>query len=162
MKICSGWQPGLIGEVVGRHGQYYASAWGFTHFFEAKVAQDMGRFVQRYSAQHDLLLSAWDDDLAFRASISIDGSDPDLARSTAHLRWFISSAERSGAGRVLLNKAMDFLVERAYQSCYLTTFRGLDAARALYESVGFNLVDEGEDETWGTPVVEQRFEWRRG
>jgi RimJ/RimL family protein N-acetyltransferase len=41
----------------------------------------------------------------------------------------------------------------------LTTFAGLDAARALYERLGFRLVAEADGETWGTKVREQRFEW---
>ncbi len=160
MDMHAGWRPGLVGEIVGRHGVYYASEWGFTGFFEAKVAQDMGEFIHRYESAQDLLLSAWDGE-HFRASIVIDGSDPDLASGAAHLRWFISSAERSGTGRALLERAMAFVSDHGYQSCFLTTFRGLDAARSLYESMGFSLTHEGEDDTWGTRVVEQRFEWQR-
>ncbi|MFP3710951.1 MarR family transcriptional regulator, partial [Paraburkholderia sp. SIMBA_009] len=40
---------------------------------------------------------------------------------------------------------------------YLWTFKGLDAARHLYESAGFVLTQEAEGTQWGGAVVEQRF-----
>ena len=43
---------------------------------------------------------------------------------------------------------------------WLTSFRGLDPARALYERHGFRLVEEREAGSWGTSVLEQRFERR--
>jgi hypothetical protein len=42
---------------------------------------------------------------------------------------------------------------------YLNTFKGLDAARALYDRAGFRLVAEATGSTWGREVTEQRFEW---
>ena len=39
----------------------------------------------------------------------------------------------------------------------LWTFAGLDAARHLYESQGFALVEEQEGARWGRVVREQRF-----
>ena len=41
---------------------------------------------------------------------------------------------------------------------YLTTFAGLDAARRLYEEIGFTLTSEHADTTWGVPLNEQRFD----
>ena len=41
------------------------------------------------------------------------------------------------------------------------TFKGLDAARHLYEAAGFKLAEESEGRQWGSVVVEQRFV-RRG
>ena len=41
-------------------------------------------------------------------------------------------------------------------------FRGLEAARNLYERVGFELVEEKEVAQWGTMIVEQKFELQIG
>jgi GNAT superfamily N-acetyltransferase len=64
-----------------------------------------------------------------------------------------------GLGRRLIEAAMGFCRRAGHRSVYLTTFAGLDAARALYEQQGFRLVAEADGETWSTRVREQRFEW---
>lgn len=93
------------------------------------------------------------------ASIVIDG---DLASRQAHLRWFIvdESLRGMGVGRALLERALAF-ADAHYDETYLWTFKGLDAARHLYEAAGFVLTDESEGRQWGSVVVEQRF-LRRG
>ena len=45
-----------------------------------------------------------------------------------------------------------------FRSVQLWTFQGLDAARRLYESYGFQLEEEWPGAQWGKEVVEQRFE----
>jgi len=49
-------------------------------------------------------------------------------------------------------------LDQAGMPCFLTTFRGLEAARRLYQDFGFTLVSELDGESWGTKVTEQRFE----
>jgi hypothetical protein len=39
----------------------------------------------------------------------------------------------------------------------IQTFKGLDAARHLYEKHGFSLVHEVPGTQWGTEVIEQEF-----
>jgi ribosomal protein S18 acetylase RimI-like enzyme len=53
---------------------------------------------------------------------------------------------------------MAFCRAKGFSKVYLGTFSGLDAARALYERAGFQLVREHESTTWGRPLVEQRLE----
>ena len=47
-----------------------------------------------------------------------------------------------GVGRQLLERAMAFNDTHGYTRCYLWTFQGLGAAKALYESYGFRLAHE--------------------
>jgi transcriptional regulator with PAS, ATPase and Fis domain len=47
-----------------------------------------------------------------------------------------------GLGADLLGRAVSFCDERGYERIWLTTFAGLDAARALYERHGFVLTGE--------------------
>jgi ribosomal protein S18 acetylase RimI-like enzyme len=159
VQIANGWSPGLIGEVVRAHAAYYSREWDFGAPFEAKVAREMGEFVDRCSPDRDRLFRA-ERDGALLGALTIDGSDPGLAPGEAHLRWFIvvDAARGLGLGRRLMSAATAFLDAAGYQSCYLTTFAGLDAARRLYEAAGFGLVREASSTTWGTTVVEQRFE----
>jgi len=66
------------------------------------------------------------------------------------------SLRGTGIGRQLMTLAMQF-VDAHYDETYLDTFKGLDAARHLYESYGFRLTEEAAGTQWGTAVTEQRF-----
>jgi DNA-binding MarR family transcriptional regulator/N-acetylglutamate synthase-like GNAT family acetyltransferase len=158
-KIEQGYQPGCIGDVAGLHARFYSRASGFGVFFERKVATELADFAQALPAAGKALWLYMENGRAL-ASLAIDG---DLATRVAHLRWFIvdESLQGSGVGRRLIDLAMDF-VDEYYDETYLWTFKGLDAARHLYESHGFKLTDEAQGDQWGTQVVEQRFSRVRG
>jgi uncharacterized protein YhfF/GNAT superfamily N-acetyltransferase len=155
-RVVPGWLPGAVGAVAALHGRYYAREHGFGVLFEAKVAAECAEFCPRIDPTRDGLWLLVDGG-RIAGSIAIDGSGPDAA----HLRWFIVDDEMRGRGlgRRLIEAAMGFCRRAGHRSVYLTTFAGLDAARALYEQHGFRLVAEADGETWGTRVREQRFEW---
>jgi len=163
--IDEGWAPGLIGWCVAEHGRYYAAQAGFGAVFEAKVAREMAAFAARLAPPRAAIFRAADGE-GFLATVSIDGSDaPGGAQGgLAHLRWFIA-AERArgrGLGKALLARAIAAARAAGMGGVYLDTFAGLDAARAVYERAGSRLVHEAPAETWGTTVLEQRFELRFG
>ncbi len=155
VEYYTGWKPGLIGEIASSHARYYAAEWGFGLPFETKVAGESAAFFDRLS-DSDLALSAWAGD-EFLGSLIIDGNDPSAKPDQSHLRWFIVVDQGRGVGRALMERAMLF-VDQAKTQCFLTTFRGLDQARGLYEKFGFNLTTEIESVTWGVTVNEQRFD----
>jgi hypothetical protein len=49
------------------------------------------------------------------------------------------------------------MAARGWTRAWLTTFRGLDAARALYERHGFRLAAEEAADQWSGGVGVQRF-----
>ncbi len=153
-----GWRPGLVGDVVALQARYYAEAWGFGTYFEAKLAREMSEFAGRYDSRQDLILSAVDGRRTF-GSVTIDGSDPAAPDGHLHLRWFIlgDGSRGHGIGRELITEAVAFSRSLHRPGVYLWTFAGLDAARRLYDDAGFKLVEEHAGETWGTRVTEQRF-----
>lgn len=163
IHLIRGWQPGLPGWVIAEHGRYYAREWQLGAGFEAKVAEAMGEWLGRYNPTRDLMLTAM---LAGEpvGSISLDGSGSHAAEHGARIRFFILSqaARGHGIGRRLMREMMGFIEMAGFDRAFLTTFRGLDAARHLYESEGFRLESETEDATWGRPLHEQLFRWRRG
>lgn len=156
--VVAGWRPGLLGDVVALQARYYARAWGFGPFFEAKLARELAEFAGRYDPRQDLILSAADGSRT-TGSITLDGSDPAAPGRLLHLRWFIldDGARGRGAGRALLEAGLAFARSSGRPGVYLWTFAGLDAARRLYDAAGFRLVEEQVGETWGTRVTEQRF-----
>lgn len=153
-QILQGYQPGCIGDVAAMHARFYSEHWGFGAFFEARVATELAAFAGSLPADGKALWLCVENGRTL-ASLAIDG---DLATGVAHLRWFIvdDALRGSGVGRQLMSSAMAF-VDAHYRETYLWTFKGLDAARHLYESVGFELTSESEGAQWGTTVVEQRF-----
>jgi len=156
----SGWTPGSLGQVVALHGRYYARDWSFGSYFEAKVAAGMAAFIPRLNPNLDLFLVARRGSHML-GSITIDGSETEA--DDAHVRWFITSdaARGTGIGRRLMQQAMEFCDRVGFSLVYLDTFKGLDAARHLYEGHGFALAHEQADRTWGVEVTEQRYERQR-
>lgn len=156
VEVHDGYVPGCIGRIAELHARYYSRVAGFGVSFESKVARELGEFCERYSAGRDGLWLAMQDG-RIEGSIAIDGPHGDEG---AHLRWFIvsDSLRGSGTGNRLLSGAMKFCDECGYHRVHLWTFRGLDAARHLYEKHGFDLAVEREGRQWGTEVFEQRFE----
>jgi GNAT superfamily N-acetyltransferase len=157
----SAYVPGVIGSITALHATYYSRNWSFGLYFERKVASEMAAFFGRMDPSLDGFWFAAEAD-AIIGSIAIDAAA--LATRGAHLRWFIVDTARQGEGigRRLLDTAMAFCRRRGYPAVYLWTFSGLDAARRLYEDVGFRLTHEQPDDQWGVRVLEQRFEWRCG
>ncbi len=155
--ITAGYIPGSIGRIAELHGTYYHAHWNFGLFFEAKVATELSAFLKRYDENRDGLWTALMNGRV-EGAVVIDGVHAHT--EGAHLRWFIVSAalRGQGAGRRLLETALAFCRQKQYDRVFLWTFKGLDAARHLYESLGFKLTHEQKGAQWGTAVSEQRFE----
>ena len=150
-EIKSGYLPGAIGRIAELHGAYYHAHWGFGLYFEAKVA------TERYDEKIDGLWLATINGRV-EGAIAIDGLSAE--NEGAHLRWFIISDVLRGksVGKELIDRAIGFCKSKAYRKIYLWTFEGLDAARYLYESSGFRLINQQSGDQWGRAVNEQYFE----
>jgi GNAT superfamily N-acetyltransferase len=154
--IMRGYRPGAIGTIAALHSMYYAQNWDLGAFFEAKVATELAQFVTAADDTRDGLWLALTGERIV-GSVAIDGSA--AATAGVRLRWFIvdPAGQGHGLGRRLLSTAIEFCDAHGYSRVYLTTFAGLDAARHLYEQVGFRLEHEAEDRSWGRLLREQRF-----
>jgi GNAT superfamily N-acetyltransferase len=155
--IHSGYRTGCIGRITELHARTYQQLSGFGLQFESKVARELAEFCERYDDERDGIWLAVSQGQV-EGSIVIDGSH--AHEQGAHLRWFIVAEKLRGAGvgRDLLTCATTFCRSKNYKKVYLWTFEGLGAARHLYESFGFRLVEERPGSQWGKEVVEQRFE----
>ncbi|EHS53849.1 transcriptional regulator, MarR family with acetyltransferase activity [Rhizobium sp. PDO1-076] len=171
-EIANGYRPGLIGRCSDMHARYYARTVGFGREFEAIVATGLSEFCTRIEHPDNEIWTAIADEKIV-GTIAIDGEDLNRHASPshipgevtghapriAHLRWFIvdDGQRGSGLGRCLLSAALAFVDARDFAETHLWTFRGLDAARALYEAHGFVLADETPGRQWGSEVMEQKF-----
>ncbi|MFZ2100562.1 MAG: GNAT family N-acetyltransferase [Oricola sp.] len=155
------YRPGALAATIALHMDYYAPAWGFGVDFETKLAREMGEFLPRMDADRDLFLTAWRDG-RLAGSITLDATGG--GEMGAHLRWFIVSSEARGTrlGGRLMDATMRFARERGHDRLWLTTFSGLDAARALYERHGFVLTSQCDADQWNGGVREQLFRYGAG
>ena len=135
--VHQGYRSGIIASVAHLHATFYSENYGFGAVFERKVATEMSEFMARIDKPMNTTFSAY---LGHEplGSVSLDGED--LEQGVCHLRWFIVSPNAQGFDRIRL-----------------WTFKGLDAARHLYEKHGFALVHETPGTQWGTEVIEQEF-----
>jgi GNAT superfamily N-acetyltransferase len=156
IQIEAGYRSGAIGRCAEMHALLYMRTSGFGREFEAQVASGIAEFSARLGqACNGLWLAIQNERIV--GTIAIDGED--LGPGIAHLRWFIvdDSIRGSGIGRRLLADAMSFCDQKDFRETHLWTFKGLDAARRLYEAHGFVLAEERPGTQWGTEVLEQRF-----
>ena len=130
--------------------------WASAAIFEQKVASELAEFAGRLERPANGLWVALRGDTVV-GTVAIDGED--LGPGKAHLRWFIveDGLRGSGIGRALLTEAVAFCDRHGFVETHLWTFRGLDAARRLYEGHDFSLVEENVGRQWGGEVVEQKF-----
>ncbi|WP_258159190.1 bifunctional helix-turn-helix transcriptional regulator/GNAT family N-acetyltransferase [Rhizobium sp. TH2] len=156
VDIHEGFLPGAIGRIAEMHGRYYARDWNMSSYFEARVASGVAEFSQRLDRPMNRL---W---LAVQAgeivgSIAVDGED--LGEGKAHVRWVIvdDGLRGAGTGRRLVEAAIKFCDIKGFAEAHLWTFKGLDAARKLYEGASFALTEEWFGDQWGQVLTEQRF-----
>jgi GNAT superfamily N-acetyltransferase len=157
-EVCvelTGYFPGVVGKITELHAVYYHDHWGFDISFEIQVGRELSEFLGRFDPQWDGFWVAKLDG-EFAGAIAIDGGQPEGAR----LRWFIVRPElqSAGIGSALIREAVDFCRNVGHKKIYLWTFKGLEAARNVYERHGFVLTEEHEVAQWGNLIREQKFE----
>jgi len=156
IQISSGYRPGLIGRIAEMHAAYYSRHSGFGQFFESQVAAGVAEFAGRLSeARNGVWVATHHERIV--GCVAIDGQD--LGNNEAHLRWFIldDGCRGLGVGHRLLSEAIAFCDQQDFAAIQLWTFKGLEAARHLYESFGFELIHEEPGKQWGEAVIEQQF-----
>ena len=152
----TGYYPGVIGKITELHAVYYFDNWGFDVSFETQVARELSTFITEFKPNTDGFWAALVNNV-FAGSIAIDGSRSDT--EGARLRWFIVAPEfhGMGIGGALLDQAVQFCRDADLKKVFLWTFRGLDAARTLYERIGFSLSVEKPVHQWGRKIIEEQF-----
>jgi DNA-binding MarR family transcriptional regulator/GNAT superfamily N-acetyltransferase len=148
-----GQQPGDIGYIAYRHGVLYDQEYGLAGTFERYVLAGLLKYVEGRQSGH-IWVAELDGRIAgFIGLVAID-------ENTAQLRWFLIEPEYRGLGlgRRLLEETMDYCRQRNYKTVFLWTFRGLDAARHLYQAFGFVPTEEAANDTWKADLVEEKWE----
>jgi GNAT superfamily N-acetyltransferase len=148
-------RPGDLGWVVMAHGEIYAREFGWDTSFEALVA----RIVADYAGGHDdTREAAWIAEYEDRRVGCVFCVAAD--EQTAQLRiLLVDPAVRGhGTGARLVDECVQFARDAGYQRMKLWTNDPLAAARRIYLSRGFQLVETEPHRSFGTTLVGQVYE----
>jgi GNAT superfamily N-acetyltransferase len=148
-------RPGDLGWVVQIHGEMYAAEYGFDSRFEALVA----RIVADYAAGRDPSReAAWIAEAGGERAgcvFCVDAHEDD----TAVLRLLLvgPAARGLGLGGALVDTCLEFARKAGYRRMRLWTTDPLVAARHVYVSRGFKLIDSAPHDGFGVEVIGQTY-----
>lgn len=145
--------PGEAGYIAYRHGILYAQEYHLDGVFNQYVMESLTKYVSNPQAGKIFMAECCGTIAGFIGVV-------ETSAQTAQLRWFLIEPEFRGAGlgRVLVSTAVNYCKSKGYQHLFLWTFKGLEAARHLYEEFGFTLTEEVANSAWRDGLVEQRWD----
>ncbi|MCX5128666.1 GNAT family N-acetyltransferase [Streptomyces sp. NBC_00347] len=149
-------EPGDLGWVVMAHGEQYAKEFAWDISFEALVA----RIVADYAAGHDPAReAAWIAELDGRRVGSVFCvADEDAGTAKLRILLVDPAARGHGLGSRLVAQCVDFARVAGYERIRLWTNDVLVAARGIYLSAGFRLVEEEPHHSFGADLIGQVYE----
>lgn len=147
--------PGDLGWVVQAHGEIYAAEFGWDASFEALVAKIVADFASGHDPARE---GAWIADIDGRRMGCVFCVAAD--EQTAQLRILLVHPRARGRrlGTRLTEQCVTFARAAGYRRMRLWTNHPLVAARRVYLSRGFSLVDEDAHHSFGVDLRGQVYE----
>lgn len=142
--------------VIDRQLSLYESERQFTtEIWKNYLTQGVLSLVEKFDPAKDCMLILECNDSP-SGCIAITHTEDNIAQ----LRYFFLEPELRGlgAGAALLNAALDFCREKKYSHVFLWTVSAQETARKLYKKVGFEITETSENDNWGIPVLEEKWE----
>jgi DNA-binding MarR family transcriptional regulator/GNAT superfamily N-acetyltransferase len=148
-------RPGDMGWIVARHGAVYAAEYDWGAPFEALVAEVVTDFLRRHDAARE---AAWIAEIGGVPAGSVMLVDD--GGGVARLRMLLVEphARGLGVGRRLVDCCIAFARAKRYRKITLWTHTVLTAARAIYASSGFRLVETKPHRDFGVEVVGETWD----
>jgi GNAT superfamily N-acetyltransferase len=147
-------QIGDMGWAIEQHGRLYAEEFGWNGEFEALVATLFARFAaNRDPASEQFWIAEVNAERMGCVFVVRNEKDP----RAAQLRCLLVDprARGLGVGRRLVEECLRFAKSAGYERMLLWTNDVLMAARRIYESAGFSLVEESPHRSFGHALVGQ-------
>jgi GNAT superfamily N-acetyltransferase len=148
-------RPGDLGRLIEIHGLQNFKDYGFDEKHEAYCARIAVDFILDRDPKRSRAWLARKDGKVV-GSVFICERESNAAQ--LRLLFVDDSARGVGLGRWLVQDAVHYCREAGFGSIFLWTVRGLDRARSVYESLGFRITEEVEQEDWGRKSLEVRYE----
>lgn len=142
--------------VIDRQLSLYESERQFTtEIWKKYLTQGVFTLVEKFDPEKDCMFILECDGNA-SGCIAITHTQDNAAQ----LRYFFLEPELRGlgAGTGLLNAALDFCRQKKYPHVFLWTVSAQESARVLYKNAGFRITETSENEDWGVPVLEEKWE----
>ena len=148
-------RPGDLGWMVQAHGEIYAAEYGWDSSFEALVARIVADFAAGGADQRQ---RGWIAELDGRRAGCV--LCVPAGEATAQLRILLvePAARGHGIGAMLVDECVAFALGAGYARLRLWTNDPLVAARRIYLSRGFTLVDEEQHHSYGASLTGQIYE----
>jgi N-acetylglutamate synthase-like GNAT family acetyltransferase len=127
--------------LIKSHYSYYSIEHNFDLSFKKFITEGVEQFIKNFNKEKDnLWLVEMNNEL--KGSIAISHMND----SEAQLRWFLVESDLNGKGygKKLLETAINFCIEKQYETIILWTNDKLTRARELYSRYGFNIIDKQE------------------
>ncbi len=145
--------PGDLSWLQHRHMQVMAPTYGWDQRYEAHIAHIVGGFLMAHDPARERF---WVADRSGEVLGCIGLTRESDQRARLRLLFVEPEARGLGLGRRLCDACIAFAREAGYAEIVLWTVNVLDAARALYADLGFEMIgaetsDLAEsmcDETW--------------
>ena len=148
-------RPGDLGWVVMAHGEVYNRQFGWNTDFEALVARIVADFADDTDAQREAAWIAEVDGQRVGCIFLVVGTEPGVAR--LRILLVTPNGRGRGVGTRLVEECLRFAREAGYRQVGLWTNDVLVAARKIYQTFGFRLVEEERHHSFGHDLNGQ--EW---
>jgi DNA-binding MarR family transcriptional regulator/GNAT superfamily N-acetyltransferase len=146
--------PGDLGFIVHRQAALYAHEYGWDIGFEALLAQIVADFVHRFVPGFERCWVA-ERQGQIVGSVFVMRKDHDTAQ--LRMLYVEPTARGLGLGRRLVDECLAFARSAGYGRMVLWTNDILVAARHIYESTGFELLETEHHRSFGKDLVGQTW-----
>jgi DNA-binding MarR family transcriptional regulator/N-acetylglutamate synthase-like GNAT family acetyltransferase len=147
---------GDVGWAIERHARLYAEEYGWNAEFEALVATLFARFASQHDARSEQFwIAEIGGERVGCVFVVRNETDP----RAAQLRCLLvdPKGRGRGVGRRLVEECLAFAKSAGYLRVVLWTNDNLHAARRIYESAGFGLIEAQPHHSFGQDLVGQTW-----